>query len=100
MEVKDLEDLKMQAMRIRKSIDDSREITIKIPVGFSDNVEIIVLPLETEELSEREFDNFKPIYISEEKVEEKGRFFSPSAFDFWNEPREDLYQEHLEKKGK
>lgn len=46
----------MQAMRIRKSIDDSREITIKIPEGFSDNVEIIVLPIETEELSEREFD--------------------------------------------
>jgi hypothetical protein len=46
----------MQAMRIRKSISDSREITIKIPEDFSDNVEIIVLPLEMVELSEREFD--------------------------------------------
>lgn len=50
----------MQAMRIRKSISDSREITIQIPEDFSDNVEIIVLPLETVaetvELSEREFD--------------------------------------------
>jgi hypothetical protein len=46
----------MQAMRIKKAIDSSREIRIKIPEDFPDNVEIIVLPLETEEISEREFD--------------------------------------------
>jgi len=46
----------MQVMRIRESIYDSREITIKMPEDFSDNVEIFVLLLETGELSEREFD--------------------------------------------
>jgi len=37
------------------------------------------------------------IYISEEKVEGESSFFFPSAFDFWNDPREDLYQQHLER---
>jgi len=72
MKLKDLEDLKMQAIRIRKSIDDSREITIKIPKGFSDNIEIIVLPLETEELSEREFDFLTLNHVIEDdKSEDK-----------------------------
>ena len=37
------------------------------------------------------------VYVSEEKVEED-RFFFPSAFDFWNDAREDLYQQYIEKK--
>mgnify|MGYP000104915333 CR=1 FL=1 len=45
----------MQAMRIKKTIDNSREIRIKIPEDFADKVEIIVFPLETEESSEEEF---------------------------------------------
>ena len=30
--------------------------------------------------------------------EEEDRFFFPSAFDFWNDAREDLYQQHIEEK--
>ena len=40
------------------------------------------------------------IYIPEEKVEEEGRFFFPSAFDFWNDPRENLNQQYLEIEGR
>ena len=35
------------------------------------------------------------IYISEEKEEEESSFFFPSAFDFWNDPREGLHSENI-----
>lgn len=60
----------MQAMRMKKAIDNSREIKIKIPEDFADNVEIIVLPLETEELSEREFDLLTLNYALEDDESE------------------------------
>lgn len=60
----------MQVMRIKKAIDHSREIRIKIPEDFADNVEIIVLPLETEELSEREFDLLTLNYVLEDDESE------------------------------
>jgi hypothetical protein len=60
----------MQAMRMKKTIDNSREIKIKIPEDFADNVEIIVLPLETEELSEREFDLLTLNYALEDDESE------------------------------
>ena len=52
----------------------------------------LIKPLESIDLPE---DKEIVIYISEEK-EEEGRFFFPSAFDFWNAPREDLYQQYLQ----
>lgn len=60
----------MQAIRMKKAIDNSREIKIKIPEDFADNVEIIVLPLETEELSEREFDLLTLNYALEDDESE------------------------------
>lgn len=60
----------MQAMRMKKAIDNSREIRINIPEDFADNVEIIVLPLETEELSEREFDLLTLNYALEDDESE------------------------------
>jgi len=35
------------------------------------------------------------IYILEKEEEEEGSFFFPSVFEFWNDHREDLYQQHL-----
>ena len=49
----------------------------------------LIKPLEAIDLPE---DNEIVIYISEEKDE---RFFFPSAFDFWNDPREDLHSENI-----
>lgn len=60
----------MQAMKIKKAVDNSREIRIKIPEDFADNVEIIVLPLETEEISEREFDLLTLSYAFEDDESE------------------------------
>ena len=58
----------------------------------------LIKPLEPINLPE---DKEIIIYISEEKVEgEEGSFFFPSAFDFWNDPREDLYQNHLQEERK
>ena len=54
----------------------------------------MIKPLEAIDLPE---DEGIVIYISKGK-EEEDRFFFPSAFDFWNDPREDLYQQHIEKK--
>ena len=54
----------------------------------------LIKPLETIGLPE---DKEIVIYITEEKAEEE-RFFFPSAFDFWNDAREDLYQQHIVKK--
>jgi predicted DNA-binding antitoxin AbrB/MazE fold protein len=46
----------------------------------------LIKPLEAVNLPE---DKEIFIYILEE---EESRFFFPSAFDFWNDPREDLYR--------
>jgi len=51
----------------------------------------VIKPLETIDLPE---DKEIVIYITDEKAEEE-RFFFPSAFDFWNDAREDLYQQHI-----
>ena len=52
----------------------------------------MIKPLEAVDLPE---DKEIVIYISEEKGEEEGRFFFPSTFDFWNDPREDLHSENI-----
>ena len=54
----------------------------------------VIKPLEVINLPE---DEEIVVYVPEEKAEE-GRFFFPSAFDFWNDAREDLYQQNIEEK--
>jgi hypothetical protein len=49
----------------------------------------LIKPLEAIDLPE---DKVIVIYVPEEKEGEVSRFFFPSAFDFWNDPREDLYR--------
>ena len=46
----------------------------------------LIKPLESINLPE---DEENVVYDPEEKED---RFFFPSAFDFWNDPREDLYR--------
>ena len=56
----------------------------------------MIKPLEAMDLPE---DEEIVVYVPEEKAEEEeGGFFFPSAFDFWNDAREDLYQQHIERK--
>ena len=50
----------------------------------------LIKPLEAIDLPE---DEEIVVYVPEEKAEED-RFFFPSAFDFWNDAREDLYQQY------
>jgi hypothetical protein len=42
----------MQAIRLKKNIDETRELRIKVPKDFADTVEVIILPLRTSDLSE------------------------------------------------
>ncbi len=52
----------------------------------------VIKPLEAIDLPE---DKGIVIYAPEEK---EGRFFFPSAFDFWNDTRENLYQPYIGEK--
>ena len=52
----------------------------------------VIKPLEAIDLPE---DEEIVVYVPEEKED---RFFFPSAFDFWNDAREGLYQEYIEEK--
>ncbi len=52
----------------------------------------MIKPLEAIDLPE---DEEIVVYITEEKED---RFFFPSAFDLWNDARDDLYQQHIEEK--
>jgi hypothetical protein len=53
----------------------------------------LIKPLEAIDLPE---DEEIVVYAPEEKAEEEeGNFFFPSAFDFWNDAREDLHSENI-----
>ena len=52
----------------------------------------LIKPLEAIDLPE---DEEIVVYITEEKAEDGSSFFFPSAFDFWNDAREDLQSENI-----
>jgi predicted DNA-binding antitoxin AbrB/MazE fold protein len=52
----------------------------------------VIKPLEAIDLPE---DKEIVVYVPEKKEEEESSFFFPSAFDFWNDPREDLHSENI-----
>ena len=52
----------------------------------------VIKPLEAIDLPE---DKEIVVYVPEGKAEDGSSLFFPSAFDFWNDHREDLYQDYL-----
>ena len=56
----------------------------------------LIKPLEAIDLPEdEEIVVYAPEEKAEEEEEDEGNFFFPSAFDFWNDAREDLHSENI-----